>query len=114
MFAGTSPPSAWSALETEAWRQQQRDRIGRGDRPGRVRSGYSAVRYLQYARADREKAVRLADDVALLVSWLRLDILAVAGPCYSDRCLLYDFVVAELRALASLCPHRLEPICRML
>ena len=39
----------------------------------------------------------LADDVALLVGWFRHDILTVAGPCYTDRCQLYDFVVAELR-----------------
>jgi hypothetical protein len=58
--------------------------------------------------------VRLADDVALLVGWLRQDILAVAGPAYADRCLLYDFIVAELRARAFLLSHRLEPICRML
>ena len=56
----------------------------------------------------------LADDVALLVDWFRHDILTVAGPCYTDRCQLYDFVVAELKARASKCPHRLEPICRAL
>jgi hypothetical protein len=44
----------------------------------------------------------------------RHDILTVAGLCYSDCCNLYDFVVAKLRARASKCPHRLEPICRVL
>jgi hypothetical protein len=56
----------------------------------------------------------LADDVALLVDWLRHDIFTVAGPCYADRRELYNFVVAELRARTSRCPHRLEPICRAL
>ncbi len=56
----------------------------------------------------------LAEDVTLLVGWLRHDIFAVAGPSYTDRCELYDFVVAELKARASKCPHRLEPICRVL
>ena len=56
----------------------------------------------------------LAEDVALLVDWFRHDILTVAGPCYTERCELYDFVVAELKARASQCPHRLEPICRAL
>jgi hypothetical protein len=55
--------------------------------------------------------VTLADDVALLVDWLRHDTLTVAGPSYADRCQLYDFVVAELKARAPKCPHRLEPIC---
>ena len=45
-----------------------------------------------------DDAVALADEVALLVDWLRYDILTVAGPCHADRCVLYDFVVAELQA----------------
>jgi hypothetical protein len=106
--------SAWSAMETEEYRQQQRDRMRRNDRRGRAKSPYSAAQYLLKARAASAVAVKLADDVALLVGWLRQDILAVAGPGYADRCALYDFIMAELRARASLCPHRLEPICRML
>ena len=51
---------------------------------------------------------------ALLIGWLRHDILAVAGPCHADRRVLYDFVVAELKSRASRCPHRLGPICRQL
>jgi hypothetical protein len=58
--------------------------------------------------------VALSDDVALLMGWLRHDVLAVAGPCYADRRALYDFVVAELNRRASLCPHRLGPVCRHL
>jgi hypothetical protein len=50
----------------------------------------------QAARAEHS-ALALADDVNLLVAWLRHDILAVAGPCYDERCRLYDFVVAELQ-----------------
>jgi len=105
---------AWSALETEEYRQQQRDQMRRNDRRGRAKSPYSAAQYLLNARAASELAVRLADEVALLVRWLRQDILAVAGPGFADRCALYDFIVAELRARAPLCPHRLEPTCRML
>ena len=56
----------------------------------------------------------LADDVATLVGWLRRDILAVAGPSHAERCALYDFVVAELRARAPQCPHRLGPVCTYL
>lgn len=50
----------------------------------------------QATRAE-DSALALADDVNLLVDWLRHDILAVAGPCYEERCRLYDFVVAELQ-----------------
>jgi hypothetical protein len=56
----------------------------------------------------------LADDVALLLSWLRQDILSASGPSYVERLLLYDFVVSELQARARYCPDRLEPVCRLL
>ena len=52
----------------------------------------------------------LAEDVATLTRWLRQDILARAGPCYADRCALYDFVVAQLQARQPLCPYRLGPV----
>ena len=39
------------------------------------------------------RAVALYDDVALLQSWLREDILSVAGPDHASRVALYDFVV---------------------
>jgi hypothetical protein len=58
--------------------------------------------------------VALSDEVALLMIWLRHDVLAVAGPCYADRRALYDFVVAELKGRVLQCPHRLGPVCRQL
>jgi hypothetical protein len=45
-----------------------------------------------------EAAMTLADDVSTLLAWLRQDILAVAGPEHATRVMLYDWVVAELRA----------------
>jgi len=60
------------------------------------------------------KAVALADDVALLARWLNYDILAVSGLPYADRCALYDFIVAELKAREPLCPHRIGPVCTLL
>src|SRR6202023_2443815 len=56
----------------------------------------------------------LAEGGATLVGWLRRDILALAGPDHAERCALYDFVVAELRARTSQCSHRLDPICTYL
>lgn len=55
-----------------------------------------ALRVGQAAR-DEQSALALADDVSLLIDWLRHDVLAVAGPCHDDRRALYDFVAAELR-----------------
>jgi len=68
----------------------------------------------QAARQEAEGAVALADAVAVLERWLRGDILAVAGPPLEDRQVLFDYVVAELRARAPLCPHRIGPLCRQL
>jgi hypothetical protein len=69
---------------------------------------------LSHARDECEAAIKLHDDVALLVDWLSQDVLAVAGPSADARLMLYDFVVAELESRASSCPHRMQPICRML
>jgi hypothetical protein len=69
---------------------------------------------LRFARPVEARAVALADEVALLVRWLREDILTVAGPDYPTRCALYDWVVAELRAREAQCPHRIRPVRSLL
>ena len=69
------------------------------------------ARYAQQAEA---KAIALADDVALLARWLHYDVLAVSGRPYADRCALFDFLVAELKAREHLCPHRLGPVRSLL
>jgi hypothetical protein len=74
------------------------------------RRDVSVTQKLRHARPAAAAAVALADDVTTLVGWLQHDVLAVAGPCHAERLALYDFVVAELRARASQCPHRLNPI----
>jgi hypothetical protein len=66
------------------------------------------------ARQAQTKAVTLADDVAVLACWLHYDIFAVSGLPYADRCALFDFVVAELKAREPLCPHRIGPVCTLL
>jgi hypothetical protein len=69
---------------------------------------------LRSARSAEAKAIALADEVALLARWLRYDILSVAGPQYAIRRDMYDFVVAELRARESACPHQIKPVRTML
>jgi hypothetical protein len=105
---------AYEALEDTERRQRQMDSARRHDGRGRAQSVPSAAQFLRRARATSEAAVTLSDEVALLLSWLRHDVLAVAGPCDADRCALYDFVVAELKSRVSRCPHRLGPISRQL
>jgi len=105
---------AFGALEDTERRRRQLDSAQRHDGRGRAKSVKSAARLLYQARTASDAAVALSDDVALLLGWLRHDVLAVAGPCSADRRLLYDFVVAELKSRASRCPHRLAPVCRQL
>jgi hypothetical protein len=105
---------AYGALETADQCERRRDRLRRPTKRRRAKPAHGPAQRLRHARTASDEAVALAEDVALLVAWLRHDIFTVAGPCYSERCDLYDFVVAELKARASKCPHRLEPICRAL
>jgi hypothetical protein len=65
---------------------------------------------LRHAQPAESQAITLATDVTLLLRWLRQDILALAGPSYEDRGVLYDFVVAELQARQCQCPHRIGPV----
>jgi hypothetical protein len=94
---------ACDQLRREAARHQRRGHDLRtlGQRPNR-------------ARAECDAAIGLYDDVALLLDWLGHDILAVAGPSAAERLVLYDLVVAELKARVPLCPHRIRPIWRAL
>ena len=80
----------------------------------RGRKDQSLAKKLSYARPAQAKAIALADEVALLARWLRDDILSVAGPEYAIRRDLLDFVVAELRARESACPHRIRPVRTLL
>jgi hypothetical protein len=105
---------AYGALEDTERRRRQLGSARRQDGRGRARSVPSAAQLPRRARATGDAAVALSDEVALLLGWLRHDVLAVAGPCHADRCALYDFVVAELKARAPRCPHRLGPVCRQL
>jgi len=100
---------AYQAMD--ACEQRQREQM-RQDRRGKPL--HSPALRLRYARAACDPAIKLFDDVSLLLDWLRHDILAVAGPSYAQRCVLYDFVVAELQSRVELCPTQLRPIHRLL
>jgi hypothetical protein len=101
---------AYCALEAcvKLERQQAQSRRHQG------RPDASVSQHLRHAQPAAAAALALADDVATLVGWLQHDVLAVAGPCHAERCTLYDFIVTELQARASQCPHRLGPVCTYL
>jgi hypothetical protein len=66
------------------------------------------------AAKTQTQAIRLADEVALLLGWLHRDVLGVAGPDYATRCELYDFIVFELKKREEQFQHRIRPVRRML
>jgi hypothetical protein len=101
---------AYEAIAACAKLQRQQARHER--RQGRKAADVAGK--LRYARSTEARAVALAEEVALLVRWLRQDILAVAGPDHATRCALYDWVVAELRAREAQCPHRIGPVRTLL
>jgi hypothetical protein len=95
------------ALRTDLERKMAR-------RPWRGQCTPDLAGRISDARRAENEAVSLATDAAILAGWLRYDILSLAGPDHATRCTLYDFVVAELRARESLCPHRIGPVVRAL
>jgi hypothetical protein len=101
---------AYAALTACAKLQRQQAQHER--RQGRKAASVAAK--LRYARPVEARAVALADDVAMLVRWLREDILAVTGPDQATRGALYDWVVAELRVREEQYPHRLRPVRTLL
>jgi hypothetical protein len=66
------------------------------------------------ARRGQDAAIALADDVGLLLCWLRRDVLSLAGPALERRRELFDFVLIELLKRRPSCEHRLGPVCSML
>ena len=85
-------------------------------RPGKRRDRMKLKWAQQRWRAERaeQQAIALAEDMAVLLRWLREDVLALAGPAHSTRCALYDFVVDELRLREPLCPERITPLRKYL
>jgi hypothetical protein len=100
---------AYDALDTRHRLDQKK--------ANKMRQGQSIVtlgQKLRYARLAETQIVALADDVALLADWLHYDILAVSGLAYADRCVLFDFIVAELQAREHLCPYQIGPVRKLL
>ena len=83
-------------------------------RRAQLKQVHDLARKVSAAAAEQARAIPLADEVALLARWLRVEVFAVNGLPYADRCALFDFVVAELKTRAPLCPHRLDPLCSRL
>jgi len=72
------------------------------------------ARELESALCEQANAITLARDVRLLADWLQNDVLAAAGPGRAVRRELFDFILQELAQRETLCPHRIQPVRRML
>ena len=84
---------AYNAIERRTNLQNKQMRQAR--RSGR--QDQSLALQIGKAKREEQEAQTLAGEVKILADWLRRDILAVAGSCYTDRQTLFDFVVAELQ-----------------
>ena len=74
----------------------------------------SLIARLRCARQREAEAIALYDDSALLLRWLREDILVVAGPDYATRQELFDFVVEQLRLRIPFGPQGIKEVCTSL
>ena len=87
------------------------EKLGREmERAKKRGKGQSCSKRLALARKKEQETVALADDIRVLATWLRDDVLALCGPEEPVRRELYDFIVAELRAREHLAPHRIKPV----
>ena len=89
----------------------QHRRMTRAKRHGR---GNTQSKRLALTCQEQDRAIALADDVSVLIGWLRDDIFAVAGPDHPTRCELFDFVVEQLEMRQARCLHRIGPVVRAL
>jgi hypothetical protein len=100
---------AYAAIDAHAKLDRQTKRARR-----RGKRTQTLARKRNSAGRAADRAVALADDVALLLNWLREDVLSLAGPDHGTRRELFDFLVAELRRGEPLCAHRIGPVVRAL
>lgn len=105
---------AYDAIAAHDKLQRQKAKMQKQGRRAQTSTVQALGRKVSAADKAQAQAVALADDIALLERWLHYDVFAVSGLPYADRCALFDFILAELQARQSLCPHRLGPVCTLL
>jgi len=105
---------AYDTITAQDKLERQRAKLQQQGRRNQSGQRASLSRKVAAAATEQAKAITLADDVAVLARWLGADVLAVSALAYADRCALFDFIVAELQARVSQCPHRLGPVGTLL
>lgn len=105
---------AYDAITAQHKLEHKKAKVRKQARRDQIRQLQTLSRKASLAAQAQDKAIALADDVALLTRWLHYDVFAVSALPYGDRCDLFDFILAELQARQPLCPHRLGPVCTLL
>jgi hypothetical protein len=105
---------AYEAITAHDKLEHKKTEIHKQARKNQLRQLQALGRRAFLAGQAEAKAVAVADEVALLARWLHYDIFAVSGLPYAERCALFDFILAELKAREPLCPHRIGPVHTLL
>lgn len=77
-------------------------------------NGRAVSSKLGKARQEAAEAVEVAHSVAILLEWMREDVLVLLGPDLETRRELYDFIVAELLALECFSKKQIRKVRRLL
>jgi hypothetical protein len=81
-------------------------------RAKRHEQGQTRSKPLALARSEAQRGVALYDELHLLIGWMT-ELLGLVGPSLEVRQELYDWIVAEMQARASL-SHRISPVATYL
>lgn len=108
-FTEVATKLANRAYEVVATCDRLERKIARDRQRGR-RANPSSVKQLSDAAKKQTQVIALADDVAWLARWLRLDVLGLAGPCHAERVALYDFIGVELKERIPQASWILQPL----
>jgi hypothetical protein len=84
--------------------------IRRADKAQTVEKKKAHADGLSAAMAELSALENTHATFALLAHWLQHDVLQLAGYKPDERAMLYDFIVAEMTALANVHPHRIDAI----
>ena len=76
--------------------------------------GQALSKALALARAEEARTLEVADELFILIQWMRQDVLALIGPQASIRQALYDWIVEQLQARSGFASHRIGPLVRKL
>jgi hypothetical protein len=99
---------AYTCISVEVEREKEMDKAKQEN------NGRSVSSKLGKARKEATEAVEVANSVAILLEWMRGDVLALVGPDLDTRRALYDFIVAELLALERFSKQRIRKVRRLL